>query len=188
LGFGSNEEGDMGVEINVVDDSDIVGFLASVSRVNEIYMSDVNSMVDNVIQCLQDMRPYRLGWSNVPFTPVTVPSITRGTAPRMSRLNVLDHGNSSEIEIGDDVVDTATLPTFQPKLQRLRNYFDADGFVHLQHCDAGQNQTLLLRLAQVFGVSVYAGTGAHNPVYRFNWGAYVRADPDGSFHKDVDRP
>jgi hypothetical protein len=106
----------------------------------------------------------------------------------MSRLNVLDHGNANRIQFGDDRVDVGNLATFQPTLQRLRNYFDTDGFVHLQHCDAGQNETLLVRLAQIFGVSVYAGTDSHNPVYRFNWGDYVRADPDGTFAKDVGRP
>ena len=60
--------------------------------------------------------------------------------------------------------------------------------MHLQHCDVGQNRTLLLRVAQVFGVSVYAATGKYNPVLRFTWGDYVRADPDGTFHTDVGRP
>jgi Domain of unknown function (DUF4347) len=178
----------MGVEVNVVDDSDIVGWAASATRTNEVYMTSVSTMVDNVIQALQDMRPYRLACTPVPYTPVCVPGLTRGPAPRMSRLNVLDHGNSSRIQFGDDRVDIGNLATFQPTLQRLRGYFDSDGFVHLQHCDAGQNETLLVRLAQIFGVSVYAGTGAHNPVYRFNWGEYVRADPDGTFNKDVARP
>ncbi len=178
----------MGAQINVIDESSVTGWVAAAFRTDEVYMSDVNSMVDNVIQCLQEMRPYRLSCVPVPFTPVCAPAITRGAAPRISRLNVLDHGNEDEIEFGDDVIDIATLPTFQAKLHQLRSYFETDGFVHLQHCDAGQNETLLLRLAQVFGVSVYAGTGAHNPVYRVNFGDYVRADPDGTFHKNVDRP
>ena len=38
-------------------------------------------------------------------------------------------------------------------------------------------------LAKTFGVSVYAGTGSQNPVYRFNFGDYVRADPNGNYAK-----
>ncbi|MGH6928532.1 MAG: hypothetical protein ACREEV_09470, partial [Dongiaceae bacterium] len=53
------------------------------------------------------------------------------------------------------------------------------GFVHLQHCDIGINKELLAALAKIWDVPVYAGTGAHNPVYRFNRGDYVRADPNG---------
>jgi hypothetical protein len=51
------KEGVMGVEINVIDDSDIVGWAASATRTNEVYMTSVSTMVDNVIECLQDMRP-----------------------------------------------------------------------------------------------------------------------------------
>jgi len=106
----------------------------------------------------------------------------------MSRLNILDHGNANGIEIGNDWIDTASLPQFRPTLTILSGNFAAGGFVHLQHCNAGQDRVVLVGLARTFGVSLYAGTGKQNPVYRFNTGSYVRADPVGSFHAGVGRP
>jgi len=63
-----------------------------------------------------------------------------------------------------------------------------NGFVHLQRCNAGQNRPLLIEFAKTFNVPVDAGTGAHNPLYRFNFDDYVRAIPDGSFDPNVGRP
>jgi hypothetical protein len=40
------------VEIIVVDDSDIVGWLASATRIGEVYMSNVGSMVNNILRAL----------------------------------------------------------------------------------------------------------------------------------------
>jgi hypothetical protein len=56
-----------GVDIAVVDDSDTMGFAASALRTGEVYMSDVKSMVDNVLK-------------------------TRGSY-RIGRLDIIDHGN-----------------------------------------------------------------------------------------------
>jgi hypothetical protein len=164
----------MDVEITVIDDSDIVGWSASATREGEVYMDDVESMVSNILRAL---RVYARTCN-----PLVSPY------NRMSRLNILDHGNSSTIQIGSDGVSIATLPKFKATLALLAGKFSDSGFVHLQHCDAGQNRPLLLELAKTFGVPVYAGTGAHNPVYRFNTGQYVRADPDGTFHSSVGRP
>ncbi len=164
----------MDVEITVIDDSDVVGWLASATREGEVYMDDVESMVTNIFAALRV------------YTRTCNPSVYPYN--RMSRLNILDHGNSTSIQIGSDRVSVATLPTFKPTLALLAGNFSKSGFVHLQHCDAGQNRTLLLALAKTFGVPVYAGTGAHNPLYRFNTGQYVRADPNGTFHSSVGRP
>ena len=167
----------MDVEITVVDDSDHVGWLASATREGEIYMDDVDSMVTNIFTAL---RVYRRTCN---------PSDPRDDRyNRISRLNILDHGNPTSIQIGSDSLSVATLPTFKPALALLAGNFSTSGFVHLQHCKAGQNRPLLLELAKTFGVPVYAGTGNHNPLYRFNTGEYVRADPDGTFHSGVDRP
>jgi len=63
-----------------------------------------------------------------------------------------------------------------------------NGFVHLQHANAGQNRPLLIEFAKTFNVPVYAGTGAHNPLYRFHFDDYVQANRDGSFDTNVGRP
>lgn len=164
----------MGTEITVIDDSDYVGFGAAMFREGEIYMTDVASMVANVLAALR--KHYRS------CAPGRVEYTT------MSRLNILDHGNKDGLQIGNDWISAVSLPKFEPALKKLRGRFDQGGFVHLQHCEVGQNRALLTSLARIFGVSVYAGTGAHNPVYRFNFGDYVRADPNGTFTRDVGRP
>ena len=38
----------MGIEITVIDESDHVGWLASATRIGEVYMNNVNTMVGNV--------------------------------------------------------------------------------------------------------------------------------------------
>jgi hypothetical protein len=151
-----------------------VGFLAAATRESEIYMTDVTSMVENILRVT---RPYSRTCSFPEPAPIGI-----------RRLNILDHGNSNGIEIGSDFITVATLPLHSGTLRRLKGRFTYYGFVHLQHCSVGQNRVLLRELAKVFGVSVYAGTGLHNPVYRFNRGEYVRADPDGTFATDVGRP
>jgi hypothetical protein len=164
------------MEITVIDESDHVGWMASATRTEEIYMQDVRSMVQNVLSTLESHRPYsRVCSPNQP-------------SARISRLNILDHGNPTGIEIGRDWVDMATLPRFETTLGMLRGKFSPGGFVHLQHCNIGSNRDLMIRLARVFNVSVYAGTGAHNPVYRFNFGDYARATSGGTYTVGVARP
>lgn len=167
----------MDVEITVIDDSDIVGWAASATRIGEIYMQDVASMVNHVLQAL---RVY----TRSP-TGTAAPQISYN---RLSRLNVIDHGNPQGLQIGSDWISIATLPNFRPTLALLAGNFAPNGFVHLQHCNIGQNRVLLIELARTFGVPVYAGTGKHNPVYRLNFGHYVRANPDGSFDAEASRP
>lgn len=150
------------MEVTVVDDSDYVGWAASATRIGEVYMADTSSMVTNVLAA-------------------------SGQNP-ISRLNILDHGNPNGVQIGNDWITMTNVASFVPVLSRLRGHFTSGGFVHFQHCNAGQNLDLMRTLAAAFGVPVYAGTGAHNPVYRFNFGEYVRCDPDGTCARDVGRP
>ena len=151
------------MDITVIDDSDMVGWLAAATRTGEIYMTDVTSMVTNVISAL-------------------------GTAGRIDRLNILDHGNSTGLQIGTDWIDTTTFSVFDATLRRLAAKFSASGFVHLQHCEVGSNHMLLSLFARAFGVPVYAGTGKHNPVYRFNFGDYEVCDPSAVCSSNVARP
>ena len=150
-----------GIEITVIDDSDHVGWRAAATRLGEVSMRDVSSMVKKVLE----KKGHYL----------------------IRRLNILDHGNAWTMTIGDDEVTMDTLRRYIPELVKLRGQFHASGFVHLQHCEIGMNNELLVRLAAVFGVSVYAVAGFHNPIYRFNTGGYVRADPSGHVYP-TDRP
>jgi hypothetical protein len=125
-------------------------------------MTDVRSMVINVL---------RKGGK----TPIT-------------RLNILDDGNSSGVQIGSDWINSSTLSSFEPLLILLRGKFAKGGFVHPQHGNVGGNHALLTSFAKAFGVPVIAGTGKQNPVYRFNTGDYDRCTPAGVCTKNVSRP
>lgn len=154
------------LDIAAIDDSDIVGWMASVFRLNEMYMTDVTSLVEGVKR--------------------RCAAITGGAHVR--RLDVLDHGNSAGMEIGSDWITMKNVGSFDSQFRQLGSLFDKAGFVHFQHCEVGQNHTLLAHLSKVLGVPVYAGTGAHNPVYRFNFGKYERCVKDGNCESDVARP
>ena len=169
----------MGISVTVIDDSDHVGFAASMMRTGEMYMSSVADMVSKVLRHLKnysapasphEINAYAMSWGRVPL-----PSQKKGA--RMSRLNILDHGNSSGVEIGGDWINTGSFGRFQPELARLSPEFDNDAFVHLQHCNAGMNIALLEMFADTFSVPVVAGRGRQNPVYRFNTGNFVRVYP-----------
>ena len=149
----------------MIDDSDIVGWFASLARLNELYMKDVRSMVDAVIRRCTSVK-----------------------GATIRRLDILDHGNSDGIQIGTDWITMATVAPFDGLFRQLARLFASTGFVHLQHCEAGQNHALLGHFSKLFGVPVYAGTGAHNPVYRFNFGKYERCVPNGDCESDVARP
>jgi hypothetical protein len=147
-----------GINITVIDDSSITGFVSAATRIDEIYMTDVRSMVANVLR--------------------------KKGAYLIRRLNILDHGNEKTFKIGSDWIGTETLGNFRPELLKLRGQFAPGGFVHLQHCSIGQNICLLVQLAQLWDVTVYAGTGSHNPIYRWQFGHYRRVDPNGAVYFD----
>jgi hypothetical protein len=151
------------MEISVVNDSHAAGWLAAATRVGEVYMSNVATMVTNVLD--------KVGENGL-----------------IERLNVLDHGNNDGIWIGKDYITVKSLSEFEATLAKLRPKFSGEGFVHFQQCDIGQNLNLLRALAKIFGVPVYAGTGSHNPIYRFNTGDYVVCMPGGTCKTNVPRP
>lgn len=152
----------MNIEVTVVDDSDYVGWLASASRVGEIYMTSVVSMVA---------------------------AVRKAAGPnKILRLNILDHGNPDGIQIGMNWITLANLAAYTAELVKLKPLLHPNAIIHLQHCKIGRNKRLLQALAKLFARPVYAGTGNHNPLLRFNFGDYSRADPDGTFHTDVGRP
>lgn len=150
------------MEITVIDDSDNVGWGAAFVRAGEIYMTSVKTMVDNVLRAV--------GQNSI------------------SRLNILDHGNPTSLQIGTDWVSMTSLSRYSADLRRLNGHFSQNGFVHLHHCKIGQNRPLLIALAGLFGVPVYAGTGSHHALFNFNFGDYVRCDPNGDCEGDVRRP
>jgi hypothetical protein len=124
---------------------------------------------------------------NLPVNEI-IKEIKKHPGSKISRLNILDHGNKNGIQIGNDWVDMMSLKSFHKDLFKLKPYFGSKSFVHLQHCNIGQNKKFVAELSKILGVPVYAGTGKHNPVYRFNTGVYVKCLPKGVCEIDVDRP
>jgi hypothetical protein len=125
--------------------------------------------------------------TNIPSMVNNVIAYLRGRS--MDRLNVMDHGNETGVEIGDDWLSTpADVAPHASTLGRLQSTFTGNGFVHMQNCNAGQDQSLICALSGAFGAPVYAGTGAHNPLLDFNFGDYVRCEPNGTFNPNAGRP
>lgn len=161
------------MEITVIGDSGIVGWVAGATRTGEIYAVNTRDMVTKVLTVIG--------------------------VEKISRLNILDHNaktstklaagyvKSLGIEIGKDIINEHNVQNFK-SLLLLKGRFTSDGFVHLQHCNIGKNQELMKKLATHLAVPVYAGTGAHNPLLRVNYGKYVRCEPTGVCQTDVSRP
>lgn len=170
----------MGVPVTIIDDSDHVGTAAAVMRTGELYMNSVADMVANILAFLARYSPPPSSHSFLVHAmshgrvPMPAPSV--GTT-KMSKLNVLDHGNTTGVQIGTDWVSTASFAGFQPEFAKLTSKFESDAYVHLQHCEAGMNITLMEMFADTFGVPVVGGRGLTNPVYRANTGNYVRVYP-----------
>jgi len=119
-----------GIEVTAVGSSGIVGWAAAADRIGEVSMSSVATMTDNVLAA-------------------------RGSY-RIRKLNILDHDTSDSFQIGEDWIDQGTLPMYATILGRLTPAFHADGLVHLQACWIGMNKALLLALAKIWTVPVYA--------------------------------
>jgi Domain of unknown function (DUF4347) len=152
------------IEIDVIDTSDVAGWLEAATRVGEIEVDGkgVGFIVDEVIK-------------------------KAGNRP-IGRLNILDHSSEYGMEFGEDGVTESNIDNYRTQLKRLRGKFTKNGFVHLKGCDVGQNHALIVELAKILGVSVYAGTGTQNNVFRTQLGDYVRGDPNGTFHSKVTIP
>lgn len=112
--------------------------------------------------------------------------ITRLGKAKLSRLNIIDHGNEQGFEIGDDVVTAANIGQHARRLAQLHGRFTADGFVHLQHCKVGQDRLLLLMLSSIVGVRVYAGTGFDLP--GMNLGTYTSCQAPSACDSQFFRP
>jgi len=136
-----------------------VGYLMST---NPVTMRDVGTMVHSVIVRLAGVK--------------------------MTRLNIVDHGNEKGFEVGDDVVTAENIGRYSAKLAQLRGRFAPHGFVHLQHCKVGNNDLLLTMLATLFGVRVYGGTGYDNALWNINSGDYVVCDRTGDCQRSFFRP
>lgn len=143
----------MTVEITVVDDRvdpgswyfvpRYTGWVAAATRCGEVYMTSTETMVDNVLGAAGGQK--------------------------IAYLNIIDHGNPRGIQLGSDWLTVSTFSNFQGTLRRLSGKFTNGATVHLQHCEAGQNEGLMRQFAALWNVEVRAGRGLHNPLLRVNY-------------------
>jgi hypothetical protein len=123
-------------------------------------------------------------WWRIPRHTGPISAAVRTGEVYMTSVATMVANVLSEINAGtptDDVIGTSNVAGYGAELGRLSGKFSPRGYVHLQHCEAGGNRALMTALAAIFGVPVVAGTGLHNPVYRANFGSYVKAYPDGRY-------
>jgi len=171
----------MGIEVSVINDSHRAGWVWAATHSGELPLRNVAQMVDAVLNHVRTFMPppgpndaliYAMSHGRVPMPARPTP----GSA-RLSRLNIMDHGDPTGGDFGSDAVDVSNFANFDAQFRRLRPWFDQGGFVHLQHCEIGQNVGLLQMFADAFGVPVVGGRGKDNPAYRTNFGYYVRVYP-----------
>jgi hypothetical protein len=146
--------------------NDRVTYLAGATRVGEIYFNSPCDMVNQVVS-----RVY-----------------ATSSVLGLERLNILSHGNSNSVGFGNVSITMVNKHLYKDCLQRLRGLFTSEGIAHFQACRIGNNLPLLRWFAHLWNVRVYAGTGTHNPVYRFNNGEYVVCDPRGICTPNATRP
>ncbi len=168
----------MSLEVSVISNRSIlddpVSWFAGATRIGEIEVSNVIDMATK-IKALRDAQA------------VTTESAVIG------RLNIMDHSVTdgktiTGFKCGTDVVTMSNLAEFEPSFRKIGYCMSKRGFVHLMACQIGKNETLLKGVARIVGCDVYAGTGDHNPIYRFNFGDYVVCTPDGHIKRNVPRP
>ena len=153
-------------------------WLMGATTSNEVSMSNVNSMVDNVIArvCSSQRDPRRI-------------------VERISRLSIYDHGTRLAANFGPDRLSALELPRYESKLRQLTPYFEPNGLVVLCQCYAGILEDLLRRLAALWRVRVMGSTTQTSSFlptigwFPSNWrllppelGGWVAYDPGGQRH------
>ena len=128
----------------------------------EATMTSVDTMVDNVIA-------------------------KAGGGGQMDILRIVDHGNRSSLQMGDDRIDVSNFSNYADRLRELRSRFATQGFAHFVGCRIGNNTTLMHHFSVLWNVDVYAGTGVTNG-FEINSGSWVRVGTDGTITTDVPWP
>jgi hypothetical protein len=154
------------VNLTVIDDSGVTGWLRGATRIGEIAASGFSDMVQQV----RDTVGY-------------------GEEPLIHRLDVLTHGSTEHIQLGGDSLSVDTFSTYEPYLRMLQGWFEEEGFVLFSACNIGQNRVLMLALAKALKTTVYAGTGkSYSTLGYWNTGEYAYAMPQGWYQVGVPRP
>jgi hypothetical protein len=152
--------------IDVVDETDIVGWLTSATTWDEIAVTSVKSMVRKVIA-----RANANG----------------GGRRSIFRLNIYGHGRPGLQSIGDGRgnesgknLSDGNVHNFNDSLVTLKPYFRKDAIVTLHGCKTGKGKegtTLLKHLANILGVPVQAGMETQYPLVPGMEGDIKRCTP-----------
>lgn len=145
------------VDITIIDNSDpsdLACRVAGLARIGEIYMTNPEDMVEEIIK--------------------------KAGNKLINRLDIIDHGNQQGIYIGEVFITIKNIHQYGRYFPLLRSHFAKNASIYLNHCNVGQNFPLIKKLAELFGVPIYAGTGFTSAHLGINTGSYIKCDPDGS--------
>lgn len=143
---------DKKIIIEVIDRSDVVGFLAGMVHPRAISISGVNDMVDKIIS-----KATQEGGHNTIF-----------------RLNIIGHGNSGVQSVGGGpklvqgkFLSSEVVTKESGKLGRLRPFLRKDALVILHGCSVAEGlagSQFMMSLSRVLGVPVIAGESTQYPL------------------------
>jgi hypothetical protein len=164
------------MDLTVIDDRNLAGYVGAMFTAGEVYMTSVVSMVNNVLASSR--------WQ------------------KLEMLRIVDHGSTREVKdqhgdrhrirctlrFGGDKVNSGNFKLYEGQFGRLAEKFDGGGFVHLGHCWAGNDVHLLHLFARALLVPVYAGTGRRAQWCRWQFGDLVVCHPDGKWKRGVQLP
>jgi RHS repeat-associated protein len=144
-------------------------------------------------------RPVTVEITSVADMVSQILGLLGGSRRSMSELNILDHGNPRNFQIGDNRLgqdpyhmdaygNPADLTArYIPELSQLRGHFTPDGFVHLEACLIGQDDAVLKEFSAIVGVPVWAGTGLDLQALDANWENYTECTASRCLH-DLPHP
>jgi hypothetical protein len=107
---------------------------------------------------------------------------------KIGRLNIMGHGNATQIQLGRKLQNVVSVGSYRPVLKNIKNAMAPNGFVHCWHCFVGANTPMMTLLADIFQVDVYGGTGTQIGGFGLNLGTYVMCAPDGTLSTQLFRP
>lgn len=105
--------------------------------------------------------------------------ILRSKGQKISRLNIIDHGNKNALQMGETVIDADNFSYHRSAFSRLKGRFEPEGFIHLLHCEVGWAFELLEKIASTTGVTVYGGRSLTQAAGLQNLGGLHGVFPNG---------
>lgn len=100
---------------------------------------------------------------------------------------LIDHGNGGKgLEIGSDVLTSKNIDQYKDLLAQLGSFFPPGSYIHFWHCNVGNNQDLIKKIAEYMGRSVIVSDQFNIPAYneRLDMSSdFMKFNPDGTIDK-----